>query len=282
MKKLITFVLIAFGFSWAIAAVIYSKGGLSHALAVPLMFLYMCGPAVGAIICAALFDKGHRFASLGLKGGMNRWLIWSWVIAIFGVLGALLISVMPAGVELQNPMIGVRSELESQGVAAPEILNAPFMWVVIVGQAAIIGALINSVLLLSEELGWRGWLWGHLRGEGFWKATWIIGFLWGVWHIPIILLGHNYPEMPVLGAGLFVVFCLLFSPIFSYVREKSGSVWAASVLHGTFNALAGVALMAQTPTDMPWRGCVGIGGFAVMSILTIFVWSKMKQGERHA
>ena len=281
MKKLALFIAISFGFSWTIAAMLKSGGGLSQPMAQLYMFLFMLGPAIGAIVCALIFEKGRILDSLGLRGGLNKWLIWAWLIAIFIALAALLISILPSGISLQNPVIGLKAQIAVMGTDIPPELDDPWTGWLMIAAAITFGALINTPLLLSEELGWRGWVWDHLRGGGFWKATGITGLLWGIWHAPIIAMGYNYPTLPGGAAVLiFIGYCMIFSPIFSYVREKSGSVWAACVLHGTINALAGVALMAQTSADMPWRGVVGIGGLVVLTALTIFVWIKMK-GQTH-
>ena len=73
-------------------------------------------------------------------------------------------------------------------------------------------------------------------------------------------MGYNYPDFPILGVPLFTFLCVLFSPIFSYVRETGGSVWSACMLHGIFNASAGVAIMMQVRMEWPWNGMLGIAG----------------------
>jgi len=47
--------------------------------------------------------------------------------------------------------------------------------------------------------------------------------------------------IPSSGGGVFMmmIFCLLLSPIFSYIRIKSRSVVAAAIMHGTLNATRG-------------------------------------------
>jgi len=285
MKKLITFIVVSFGFSWALAGLLYKSGGLSQSLAQLYMFLFMLGPAVGAIVCTFLFEKGRRLEALGLKGGvrngLNAWLLWAWLIGIGMAIFALLISIIPTDISLQNPVIGLRDQVIAAGLEVPPNLQEPMMGLIVILSAVTLGAAINTPLLLSEELGWRGWLWDHLRPSGFWRTTILTGILWGVWHSPIIAMGYNYPSLtPSLGVFIFILYCAIFSPIFSYLRERSGSVWSACVLHGTINALAGVALMSQTSAEMPWRGLVGIGGFIVMAALTLFVWSRMK-GKTH-
>lgn len=246
------------------------------------MFAYMCGPGLAGLFCAWRFHKGERNEVLGFKGGWNLWLLWAWLIGASLILTATIISVLAPEVDLRAPVEGYREviggmELDpaKKGMAEAQ-LNMPFINIILIIQAAILGPLLNIPLMLSEELGWRGWLWHHLRPKGFWAATLWIGLLWGLWHVPIILLGHNYPGMPIAGAALFTLYCILYAPIFSYVREKSGGIWAPCVLHGTGNAMAGMAILMQTNADMPWRGVVGVGGFIAIFAATLWVYFKVK------
>jgi len=86
------------------------------------------------------------------------------------------------------------------------------------------------------------------------------------------MLGHNYPGMPIIGSLLFIVFCILYAVPYSYIREKNGSIWGPCVLHGTGNAVAGMAMMMQSDMSMPWRGVVGIGGFVMVTLFVIWVY----------
>ena len=45
---------------------------------------------------------------------------------------------------------------------------------------------------------------------GFLKTSVLTGFIWGVWHAPIILQGHNYPQHPVAGVTGLAGFITLF------------------------------------------------------------------------
>lgn len=87
-----------------------------------------------------------------------------------------------------------------------------------------------------------------------------------MWHAPaIFFFGLNYPDDRALGLGLFVIFCVLLTPIITLVRERSGSVWAAGLFHGTFNALGGLTIAAISAPTFPWNGIVGIGGFVALA-----------------
>ena len=53
--------------------------------------------------------------------------------------------------------------------------------------------IVNIIACLGEEVGWRGFLLPNLL-EKFTpiKATLLTGFIWGVWHAPMIAMGYNY------------------------------------------------------------------------------------------
>jgi len=128
----------------------------------------------------------------------------------------------------------------------------------------------------GEELGWRGFLQRELGYLGFWKSSALIGLIWGAWHAPIILQGHNYPQHPVAGVFMMIIFTLLLSPIFSYVRLKSGSVLAAAVIHGSLNGTVGLSVMVIKGGNDLTVGVTGLAGFIVLFIVNagIFIYDR--------
>ena len=45
----------------------------------------------------------------------------------------------------------------------------------------------------------------ELAELGLWKSSWVIGVIWGFWHAPLILQGHNYPQHPWAGVFMMTV-----------------------------------------------------------------------------
>lgn len=280
-KQIIIYIIVSFGFSWAVALITYLNGGFQvfGKLAILPAYAYMCGPAVGALVCAYAYEKGRRVKALGVTGPINKYLPIAWAIALSILVIALLISWAGPGISPADPvqsniaLIDQMDLSEADKSMAMSQLEWPFMGVVLFFASIFLGPLINWPLMLSEELGWRGYLWDQLKTKGFWAASWITGGLWGVWHVPIILMGHNYPKMPVLGSLLFIGLCLLMGPVYSWIRLKSGSVWGPCLLHGTTNGAAGYFLLAQSSMDMPWKGLLGIGGFIALGLTVLIIWA---------
>jgi uncharacterized protein len=120
--------------------------------------------------------------------------------------------------------------------------------------AVTVGPLFNTLFALGEELGWRGYLLPTLLPLGQWRAILLSGAIWGVWHAPAILQGHNYPDHPVLGVFLMIGFCVLMGVFLSWVYLRAQSPWAPALGHGTLNAVAGFPLIFMPVVDMALGG----------------------------
>jgi uncharacterized protein len=104
------------------------------------------------------------------------------------------------------------------------------------------------------------------KAKPFWAAALLIGAIWGIWHTPLILMGHNYMQHPKIGVLMMTGWCILLSPLFLYILIKTKSVVAAAVMHGTLNAVAGISLMPISGGNDLSVGMTGLGGFITLAI----------------
>jgi uncharacterized protein len=139
-------------------------------------------------------------------------------------------------------------------------------------QGLIAGATINAIAGFGEELGWRGFLLKSFKEMNFLKASIIIGFIWGIWHSPLILMGHNYPQHPEIGVLMMTIWCILLTPLFLYFTVKAKSVIAAAIMHGTLNATAGIAIMVIDGGNDLTVGMTGIAGFISLIVVLILLF----------
>ncbi|MBC7770332.1 MAG: CPBP family intramembrane metalloprotease [Phycisphaerales bacterium] len=268
--KSVIFLAITFAVTWGIVIGGWSAGWHNDPQrAFYVLTLSMFGPAIAALICSTAFEKGRRLGALGLRFKPNWWWLLAWLFPVLIASGsvALTIALSPHG--LVDPGSAAIALAEARSPQAAEQARAiPFLGVIVLVQALLLGALVNGVILtISEELGWRGYLYDLWRGAGFWRSSLATGAFWGIWHAPMIyLFGHNYPDHRLLGVGLFTVFCMILSPMMTLVRDRGQSVWAAGVFHGTFNALGGLTVLMVGNAAFPWNGAVGIGGFIALAI----------------
>jgi len=282
--KSIIFLAIAFAVTWAIVIASWSLGLHENPqTGVYILAASMFGPSIAALICVFAFEKGRRSEALGLRFKPNWWWLLAWLAPIAIAFGGVALTVALSEHDYVGPGESVIAMLEATAPQAVEQVRAlPALDIIIMAQALLLGAVVNTVILtFSEELGWRGYLYDLWRGMGFWRASLLTGVIWGIWHAPMIYLyGHNYPDNRVLGVGLFVIFCTLLSPIITLIRERGKSVWAAGIFHGTFNALGGLTVLMVGNAAFPWNGAVGIGGFAMLAIGFLVTVLVQRGGER--
>lgn len=270
------FLAITFAFSWGVIALGWALGAArSPASGVLTLAISMFGPALGAAICAFAFEKGRKRAALGLSFEPSFWWLWAWLLALALVFGASLLTGLLGPAQFRDIGQAVLTQARAIAPAQSAKLDAmaalPGLSWLLVAQAGVLGALINTpILLLSEELGWRGYLYDMWHRFGFWRSTLAIGAIWGIWHAPAILLfGLNYPDNRAIGVPVFVLFCMLISIPMAILRERSASLLAPAIFHGTLNAIAGLALLGLSEAAFPWNGVVGIGGLLVLAMITI-------------
>ncbi|MHA1505863.1 MAG: lysostaphin resistance A-like protein [Candidatus Asgardarchaeia archaeon] len=279
-KKIGLFIGITFSMSWTIALLFFTLVDEWYRPAdVFLALAYMFVPMVASVIVQKLLYKEPLKEPLGISLKLNRWFLAAWLIPLLIVFSTIGVSPLIPGVEFSPEMEGFFELFE--GIIPPEVLQQmkeqitsspihPFWIVLIMGLVA--GITVNAVAGFGEELGWRGFLQKELDNMGFWSSSLVIGLIWGIWHAPIILHSHNYPQHPVIGVFMMVVFCVLLAPIFSYVRIKAKSVIAASILHGSLNSTGGLAIMVIKGGNDLTVGVTGIAGFIALLILNVCIF----------
>ena len=112
---------------------------------------------------------------------------------------------------------------------------------------------IGSVLLMfamgplfawntfGEEFGWRAYMNQKMEPLLGTAGTVIVGgIIWGVWHAPLTVKGHNfgtdYWGFPWLGIVIMSVWCMAMGVFLMWLTKKTGSVFPAAILHACNNA----------------------------------------------
>ncbi|MCK5242935.1 CPBP family intramembrane metalloprotease [bacterium] len=279
--KIILFIGLTFFFCWLMVALFFVFGGKWDTPAsFGMIAIYMFMPMVVAIIVQKFIYKEPLKEPLGISFKLNRWFVVAWLLPPVLAFATLGVSLLFPGVEYSTEMAGMferfKSLLTPEQLAQMESQTSTLpihpIWLTLL-QGLVAGVTINAIFGFGEELGWRGLLQRELGYLEFWKSSVIIGAIWGIWHAPIILQGHNYPEHPVAGVFMMTIWCILLAPIFSYVRLKAQSVIAAAIIHGSFNATAGLAVIVVKGGSDLLIGVTGLAGFIVLLITNIGLFS---------
>ncbi len=232
----LSFIVIAFGWTWPLAALI------RQSMMFPLLALF--GPCVAALIVLYASSGRAGLAELGRKFQLSRSLM-PWCI-----LAALL----------------------------PLVLLVP-LWLLHVWWWGSIGfgvstlsllSLVVAVLIVGEEIGWRGFLLPYLlQRHPPLASSMIVGLVWAIWHLPNFLL-PNYPHYG-LPFSAFMVMTLAFSVLFTWLYlNTAGSLVIAVIFHAALNLFS---LGGVEPSRQYWLKAVV---YAVAALVVSVVMGKYR------
>ena len=274
IRKVGLFLALAFGIAWIGAIVLYLVGIELGSLAglVFVVVVVMWAPAFAAIGTQLRYGESIR-EGCGLALGRLRWVGLAWITPVVLVASTIGIGIVFPGVSVTTDYavylleLGLSQEEAADAIEQLEGMPVPPA-VLFVVSGLVAGLTINALAALGEELGWRGLLLTELAPLGFWKVSIFTGAVWGIWHAPIILQGHNFPDAPVMGVFVMTAATIAMAPIYTYLTVRARSVLAATVLHGSFNGLGALSLVYLTGAGNLVTAPVGIAGIGAALFVT--------------
>jgi len=203
---LVVFFILAYTLTWPLIPLV----SVSPLWGFPALF----GPALAAVIVATA--AGGKPGLKDLLGRMARWRVGArWYAVALGL--PIVLALTTAGLHL---LLGAQTSVNFGGLSA---LN-----------------FVVCVLIVGEELGWRGYALPRLLAERSpLAASLILGALWGAWHLPTFFV----PGAPQYGLpfSAFVLLTMAYSVVIGWsTREEaclspdcctalSTSLWASSL-----------------------------------------------------
>ena len=101
------------------------------------------------------------------------------------------------------------------------------------------------------------------------RATFIVAMIWALWHLPILLIGLNYPDQTlstVLPVFAIAVVLMAFPFTWLYVKSRS-SVMVVAVMHAVLNATGDTFTSSKYLRGNPL--IVSAGGLVAGAILLV-------------
>ncbi len=255
-KRLAWFIALTFIITWIIFGSIPWQG-LTYGTGITI-YIVMAGmfvPALGNILTR--FITGEGFGNMMLrpnfKGHLKQYLL-----LFFGPTLLLLVSAAVYFLLVPGSFDPQFSFLQDAAARSGKFTAQTLLLITLL-QIAIIGPIINIIPTLGEELGWRAYLLPKLRELMSDRAALVVtGIIWGLWHAPVIAMGHNYGTsyfgFPWLGILMMVLFCIWLGVIEGYATLKLNSAIPAAMIHSTINAGAGLAILMAKSGSNPLLG----------------------------
>ena len=296
IRRITIFVIIAFAIAWAGGLMVFLTGGMTRSpilipgtgitLAVLLLAtVYMWAPTLAHVVTRLVTREGWRDLYLGPRW-LDSWiyLCAAWFVPALLALagGAVFYLVFSDHFDptLRSAAALLRQMSATTGRAVP--MTAGEFVGVQIASAAFLAPLINAIATFGEEFGWRAYLLPKLMAFGYRKAMIVLGIIWGVWHWPVIAMGHNYgvhyPGYPWAGMLAMVWFTVQFGILLGWITLRSGTVWPAVFGHAAVNGVAGVPVLFYYGMPMPLLGPAMTGVIAAIPLTILSMWILWRPG----
>lgn len=228
-KRLVIFLLFAFGISW-IPAIIYNKVFGYHEWfetnKMPVLFWIVgFGPALANVITRKLTHEGWHdsMLHLNLKGNIRYYITAIAAVSVISVFQGILATLTIGGGDWSD--FGKSFSFVQALTGILTILaSAPLM----------------AFNTFGEEFGWRGYM--NQKMEPLLGTTGTIivgGIIWGLWHAVLTVEGHNfgtdYAGYPYLGIICMCVFCTFRGIFLMWLTKKTNSIYPAAIFHAMNN-----------------------------------------------
>ena len=291
-KRLIIFIALTIIFAWIVFLLVpicgltYGSGASVVILAVA-MFM----PALSNLLTRLITKEGFKnmFLRPHFKGHIRDYLLVYFGPTVLLLLsGAVYFLFFPDSFDPElTALKGMVTSGGAHGLNASALLGTQFLIFV------AIGPIVNIIPTMGEELGWRGYLLPKLRMFLSDRASLIItGAIWGIWHLPVIVMGHNYGTgywgYPWLGILAMIIFCVMLGIIEGYVTIKLQSAIPSAMIHSTVNAGAALPILFAKSGYNPLLGPAitgligGLPFIALAVILLVKAGNKMTLGKNEA
>lgn len=286
-RRLFLFVVIAFGVAWLTGLGVYLTGGLGDGPAVlpgiPLALVLVAGPYMFAPAIANVGTRlltGEGFERTLLRPRLReRWrsylIAWLAPVGLVVVGAALYFFAFP---DAFGGLAAVQHSMDRAGDAAgvPLSVSPESFLAIQVAQVFVVAPLVNSLFTLGEEFGWRGYLLPKLLPLGTRRALLAHGAIWGIWHWPVIAMGHNYgldyPGAPWAGLLAMVLFTVAAGVVLGWLTLRSGSVWPAVLGHAMINGAGGLGLLVLVGEPDLLLGPTASGLLGMLPWLAVAAW----------
>ena len=296
LKRALIYCAVTFGLTWAYCLLIVYPIANGEALnGVPAMATQlvvaaaMFFPGIGVLLTRLVTREGFKDAWLHphLKGNIKTYLL-AWFgpgILTFAGMGIYFL-LFPNNLDLNFSYF--IATLEATG-APMETLPMPIGLLMLVQtvQAFFLAPAMNFITCFGEEWGWRGYLLPKVSKHFSTVPTLLItGIIWGLWHAPLTIIGHNYGlgywGFPFTGIAMMCLFCSVLGVFMSYITLKTGSCIPAILAHGAVNGIAAIGIYFTFDGGNPFIGPAptGIIGLIPFILVAIPMVTYLKRNEK--
>ena len=295
LTRILVYILITFALTWTYCLlVVYPLANGEPLNGVPalatqlLVAAAMFFPAIGVFLTRLFTREGFKNAWLKPNIKKNiRYYLLAWfgpAVLTFAGMGIYFL-LFPKNLDPNFSYF--LATLEASGAPMETLpISIGLLMLLQCVQALLLAPALNFVTCFGEEWGWRGYLLPKVSAHFSTIPTLLItGIIWGLWHAPLTIIGHNYGlgywGFPFTGIAMMCVFCIVGGIFLSYVTLKTKSCIPAILAHGAINGIAAIGIYFTYDGGNPFigpapTGFIGIIPFAIIAVFMAVGLSKQE------
>jgi membrane protease YdiL (CAAX protease family) len=224
----------------------------------------MWSPAVASVV--ARLALGEGFSDVSFRLGGRR----GWKAIVLALIFPIVIGFIAYGIAWVTGLVQFSPKpLKWVAPYVGDNTNPVLVFLINLAVVTTIVTIFSATRAAGEEIGWRGYMLTRLIDAGVPKPILTSGLIWGLWHVPLIVVGlYLAGPPPALSAVLFMVVATSASFVLARLRLETGSVWPAITLHAAWNA---IIQHAFDPASTGAGATLWIGESGILVALTAVV-----------
>ena len=238
---------------------------------IPLIICIMWSPGISAIITKLICD--HNLRNLGWGWGKTRYQTLSYFLpAVLSLLVYGIVWITGIG----DLSISQFEKIGNKKFFSPDS-GVTFIPILLMSMS--LGFLKSFTTAFGEEIGWRGFLVKEFSNvTSYTNASWIIGLVWALWHVPgILFVGYNAGTSPYAAIPCFIVMIVSATFIMNWIRLRSGSLWTGAIFHANHNMfIQSIYDLMTVDREMTkyFTTEFGVGMALIYAVTAYFFWRK--------
>lgn len=296
LKRVLIYIAITFALTWLYCLfVVYpiangeALNGIPSIATQLAVAAAMFFPTIGVLLTRLVTKEGFKNAWLRphIRGNVKTYLLAWFGPAVLTFAGCAIYFLLFPGTF--DPDCGYMRQVMAAAGTPYEAQAVPMdlLMAIQIAQAVFLAPALNFVTCFGEEWGWRGYLLPKVSKHFSTVPTLLItGIIWGLWHTPLTIIGHNYGlgywGFPLTGIAMMCVFCIVMGIFLSYVTLKIKSCIPAILAHGAINGIGAIGIYFTFDGGNPFVGPAptGIIGMIPFILVAIFMVVYLKRNEK--
>ena len=258
LRKSWPFFVLTFAISWLLwLPGVLRSNGIDNVPEIPSLGIY--GPVIAAFILVGI-KQGWAGMGRPLRRAWQTGFAWRWwwpTLLLLPLIGLITVALMV--------LLGV----ELPAWSAPDLATA----------------LITPIFILFlggglEEFGWRGYALDRMQtGQNALVASLVLGFFWGLWHLPLFFIDTTVYTLASIPLWQFILQQMLLAVLYTWIYNNTGGTLLLMIIFHTLGNTSSALLPPWFATELGRWLNFGVLIITAVVVATVWGWRALNRDQ---